>query len=558
MAISTNIFEKCTPAIGTDLNRCGSVTMCNLRVPTKAELPSIFADGSGNFRLMSALFYQDFEAKACQAVQNGLYDLITANKVNMSLRMPSEFLGKGIYMIRPFMMIGRKNLINNYYWAVSGGTTNGNNWQVDVESQSGIPADTRWFMTDQRVFIEGRTSGGTTTQTAWRVVSATIVSGKVRVILASENSNSWLAPSQLQNPVTGVLQRGTPNKSNYESWCEQPPGLNTNSLTPSWIETTRNALCNDELYEKYHQALRDDNPYWEKFGDIESVELNKQISEDWQRNFVNQWWFGKKLTGQNLDSWQTQLEQITVASSSSLYLPNEGRCVGYRANAEGVFEQLVQCGRYFDLQGRVLNLQEFFEALYQIIRVREGQGRTVTRIDVLTDSWYKKQFQQAMVRYFNTTSEGLIRFTKELKGHNDLGFNFDVYELDYPSVELAVISHKFFDDRVAARRAAGLGEYRDLWVVDFADIITGILASDRVVNSTGSLQEIAKVDSTYRCVMAVPKLTTTLTSTTWTVFVQCPGSHMLLANLNPAVPEHRGKSGNQSNQYGYYDDAYPI
>lgn len=558
MAIAQTIFEKCTPAIGSDLVRCGSVTMCNLRVPTKAELPTLFADEDGNFRLMSALFYQDYEAKACQARQNGMYDLIRANQVNMSRRMPSEYLGKGIYMIRPFLMIGRKNLINNYYWTVSGGVANGDNWQVDVESQSNIPVDVRWFMTDQRVFIEGMTAGGSTTQTAWKVVSATVVASKVRVILASQNANSFLPAARLQFPVIGVLQRGTPNKSNYESWCEQPPGLNTNSLTPSWIETTRHVLCNDDLYEMFHQALRDDNPYWERFGDIESVELNKQLSEDWQSNFVNQWWNGKAEVGQNLDDWQTQLQQITVATSSSLYLPNEGRCVGYRANAIGVYEQMVQCGRVFDQQGRVLNLQEFFEALYQLMRVRKGQGQTVKRIDIMTDSFYKKQFQQAMVRYFNTTSEGLIRFTKELGGSNTLGFDFDVYKLDYPSVEIALISHEYFDDRVAARRAAGLGNGRFLWVVDFADIITGILASDRVVNTSGTLAEVAKVDATIRCTMAIPKMVTTLTSQTWTTFVQCPGSHLLLDNLSEAIPEHRGKSGNPDNYYGYYNDPAPI
>lgn len=554
MAISPNIFEKCVPAISTDVNRCGSVTLCNISQPGADELATFFGgDTETNWKILDALFLVDYEAKACQAKQNGLYDLVTANRTAMPGRFALEPKSKDLIEIKPFINVFRDGIVNNNFWSASNGQANGDNWQVDVVSQGQVPADVRWFPTGLRVFIEGVTAGGTKTYTAWEVVSATAVTtDKVRLVLESQNENSNFTATQLTDPVTGLLIRGVPNVSLYESYCATVPGLNTRQQTPSWIEWTRVSTCQDEIYEKYHRLLKENNPRYKEYGDIETVKRNRQALEDHQISWVNQWFFGKALPNQNENDWTT-LEQITVPTNDSLALPFEGRCMGYKANAIGVLEQLKECNRVFDAQGKALNLYELFNALYNIMRVRKTNGGNAKRIDIITDSWFRKQIQQAMIEYFNTISAGLIRFNMELGRSNDLGFDFDVYKLDYPNIEVAFISHEYFDDRVDAMRQATGNESRFLWVIDFADIKTWVFDTDRTVLTSGTPADIAKVDSSQLCIPKRPRQTWTHTSQAWSVFVECPGRHMLVEGISPDKPVYQkeASSSGSGTEYGY-------
>ncbi len=77
--ISANIFEKCLPAISTDIARCGSVTLCNVGKATGDTLADIFSDSTGQWRNMLSLLVSDFEIKSCGAKVNGLYEFIMAN-----------------------------------------------------------------------------------------------------------------------------------------------------------------------------------------------------------------------------------------------------------------------------------------------------------------------------------------------------------------------------------------------------------------------------------------------------------------------------------------------
>ena len=553
--ISSNIFAKCVPAYGTDIRRCGTVTACDVGLPESGDLDTLFKDGDGKFIIPDALFMQDFEIKACQSRVNGLYDFLMANKVNMSDRMSSQKVGSGLWEVQPFIQAKQKSIINNKYWTVTGGTDPGGtpDWRVDVESQNDIPADVRWFAVGDRVFIFGESAGGTKTSTAWKVLSATIVGSAVRLGLASQNADSNLSADQLEFPVTGVLTRGTPNVNDYEEFCDQIPGLNTTKLVPFWMETTRSALCLDEQYEKYQSLIRENNAYYRTFADIEAVELNKQIGQDFQERWVQNFFFNKPLPNQTLAAY-TSLEQITVPTTA-LNIPDEGRCVGRRANAIGVYEQLAECGRVFDLQGQKLNLTEFHQALYQVLRVRESNGQPTDQIDAFMDTYYAKQMEDAYIAYFNAKTGGNSRYNWNMdKKQTKFGFKFRSIELDYPVVTLNIVSHKFFDDQVSAHQAA-LGadsnSGRSVWILDFAGIYPGIMATNRKVLRTGELEELAKVDASYTCRMAVPKLSRTLTSTTWTAVVECPSSSLILENLSSDVPEHRGASGPQD-YYGTF------
>lgn len=560
MAISSNIFQKCLPAVSSDIDRCGSVTLCNIDQTTQSELDARFGDGGDNaWTIDQTLFTVDYEAKACQIKENSLYDLIATTRAAKPGRLPMEKLSADVMAIRPFINVFRNGIINNKRWIVSGGTASGENWQIDLRAETGtnIPADTRFFPVGMKVFIEGRTAGGTETQTAWTVVSSSNPSATViRLVVSSNNENSYLSSAELTSPVKGVLTRGLPNVNDYEAYCATDPGLNTRQQHPVWFETNRLSLCRDEIYEKYHALLRSNNPRYREYGDIETVQRNAQALANYQDSWINQWFFGKADANQDLNNWQS-LTQVTIPTNANLALPFEGRCMGYKASVIGQYEQLAQCGRIFQAQGRRLNLWDLAKHLYQIKRQRESNGGMVKRIDIFVDTFFKFQIQNAIVAMFNTISGGAIRFPVQIvaMGQNNLGFAFDTYFFPYPGVEVAFISHPFFDDRVSANIDATIdgstAAKRWLWILDLPDIKTWTLATNRVTNTSGTAQEVARVDSNAMCIMERPKQTWEHTSQTWTTFMECPQRHSLTVGLSPLQPVYQEDAEPDDTYYGY-------
>lgn len=558
--ISSNIFEKCLPAISTDIARCGSVTLCNVGKATGDTLKGIFSDSTGQWRNMLSLLVSDFEIKSCGAKTNGLYEFIMAQKVNMAKRITTRKLSGGVLQIEPFIMGRQKTIINNVYFTATNGQANGGNWQIDVISQGSIPNDVRWFPPGLHVFISGKTVAGTKTATSWKVESANITGGIIRLVMSSLNAGSFLPAAKLTSPTSGVLRRGTVNVNDYEKFCDQVPGLNPNKNVPFFVGTTRYSMCWDELYNQYQTLLRANNPMYAEYGDVDSVELNKQIGADFQRRFVEAFFFEKPISANQTINLYTNLDQITTYASSPLYLPSsEGRCVGFRANPTGVYEQLAQCGRIFDLQGRQLDLPELFRLLYDIMRVRDQAGEETGTIDLFMDSWMAGLFHRAMIAYYNAQSGGNFRMTMDLNEaklgqEGPLGFRFNTYRLIQPAVNIAVVTHPYFDDLVSAHTAVSAtleATGRSIWILDWAGIYPGIIESNRVVNNTGDLARLAEVDSSFACVMKNPTQKVTLNSITYTVVVECPQANAILENIAFVVPEHDSPTPGQTS-YDYY------
>jgi len=571
---SSDIFGKCLPAISTDINRCGAVTLCDISPTTTDELANLYKDASGRWRVIGSLIEADFTGKACQIKRNGLYDLIAATRKAFGpRRLTVSQRRRDLIEVQPFLLMDRKGPINSDYWkVVSTGTTgtSPNSVSYDrhfsVDSIHGMPDDTRWFPVGIHVFVNSRTAGGTSVRTAWRVVDVEETGGSIKVYVKDLNAGSNL-PSHRRTinntditTYNGVMFRGVPNVSAYEKYCAQIPGVNTKQKAPFWIQETRYTMCDNELYRRYINAIKAGNPYFEEFGDVEAVDLNRQITEDFQRRMVWSWFFGKPISAsQTLAEWDN-LETISAYSDDSagnyLNFAFEGRCVGRRANAVGMYEQYAECGRIADLQGNVLNIPELQVALYDIVRVRKSNSVPTDVIELWTDSAYAPNLAQGFLRYFKERSEGLLRLNQELSAkvnQGPLGFMFQEFQMDYPGVKIRIVTHEAFDDLVGAHTTANSNlenSGRVIWIPDWTSMYQAIINSYSVTNSTGTAQEIAKVNSDFLCVAKVPKESQRIVGTAFTNVNECPQSGFWFENLSSGIPEHKNKYGTYTDYYG--------
>lgn len=571
MAISANIFEKCLPAIGNNVNECGAVTLCNVITAESDELTSIFTDGAGSFRDLNALLATQFEIKACGAKQNGLFDFLMSNKRLMGNRKIVVPLGPGNSEIAPFVLAEQHSVINNEYWSVVNLFNTGGTYTIHLRSRASIPIDERWFPTGATLFVNGRSSAGTALRGAFLITGSqtSTFGGNSTVLVTATAQNDtlgWVAKAAFSgftggSPMSaGWAVRGSANVQDVERWCYNRPALNDRKHVPFWWETDRYTMCTDQLYEAWFKRLQDGNEYFRLFGDVDASKRNKQLGDLFQREWLNKFFWNKRIsTNQTLASYRS-LSQVTSFSNTSqgLYTPQEGRCVGRKANAIGVYEQLSECGQVFDLQNQTLNLVELFENLiYPIWRARGDQGIPNQTIEIFTDSFTASQIQRGMIEYYDTRSDGLARFNidtnKVMMGNmGRMGFNYDTYKLQYPIVDIRIVTHPFFDDMATAAVAENIGSTgRFLWILDFTSIWPGIIASNRKIHRTGDIEELAKVDQDYACVMENPTQEISLNSLTWTAVVECPATSAIVENFNAnALPE------GSASQYPY--DLYNV
>jgi hypothetical protein len=461
----------------------------------------------------------------------------------MSRKLNVDSIKTSLARIRPYILVNRVASYNNNYWQVSDGqagdldgTPNGSGiyWLVTVTSPTGIPAAAGWFNAKERVYITGQTDGGTRTDTAWEVMDSTVDGNSVDLVLKSQNANSFADAESLEEPVTGLLVRGTANVSDFESFCARPPGLITSNEDEFWIETTRDAQCIDELYEEWRSLVMDNNPLYRNYYDLDPVAYNKQSGEDFQRRFVNSVFFNKALANQTLANVNSLADINSVE-------PGGARCVGKRANAIGIFEQHLQKQRVRDLQGAQLNLPALFKALYRLQRLRESIGVQSEVIEMAIPSQFYPAFNQAMLQYRKTQMGNEHTFftntSPEMK-KAPMGFAYTDYPLMWPKVTLRLVFDRYFDDYLAANTAVGQEDVgRMAWIIDWSKIYVGILASERVVNKTGDLKTLAATDPSYQCVMRVPTSSVTMTSFTWTLICEAPDANLVIHNFSGETPE---------------------
>lgn len=563
MSTTTDYFStQCLPAIRLGPGSCG-LTQCDAVIPAPGDLDGLYQTG-GDFRMMEAMFWWQWEAKANMAEQSNLFKYLMASKVNLRHKIATEKLSPGLMQIRPYVQVKRKGVINNNYWKAEGGLPcsadgtqpgDSTHWRLDFSSLNGIPVHADWFKVKSWVFVNGLAGDGTSIRWAGQIVSSAVVGAVVRVVLLPQTSGSFLPAARKANPVNGAATTGVPNVSTFESWCAQEPGLISNTLDPYWIGSTRTTFKSCSLYEQWRNLILDDNAQYREIYDLPEQEYNKQVAEKFSRDHVESFMRNTALANQtvstlaDLDDIETTAIGLTVANSAL----DGAQCVGKRANPIGIYEQHVQCERVVDAVGTKLNLPALFQAIYKMQQIRKATGAPAGAQNVFEigmSSTYSVLFHQGMLKYYNAQWDGKVQWNMNILETKTapFGFQYKEYPLVWPNVTLRVITDDFFDHYAAFMHQLAI-EFaeptydnlgRQVWINDWSRIYMGVFSSMRQVTDLGgrNIDAMHRVGTMDPCVMEMPSETYIKTAFTWTAVADATLGNLMIENLSNEVPEH--------------------
>lgn len=548
------VLKKCCPHYVEDFDRCAGLTVCSVKPIMPDQWDTIYLD-SGLPRVDASLAEADFVSKACLPKTNGLYDWISANRRNWSKgMMKSSRLSSGRWEYEPFIKAERRGPINNNAWkavyagAAGGGEPAGSQKFIVTPLSGPIPESTGWFFLEMQVFFFGKKNDGSILQSAGVIKKVEVVSTDLTIWVEAAPSNVLPGVGTASDMDYAVLTRGVVNVSDYEEFCSQIPALNTRQDAYYWVGSTRRTICDSEVQNEFIQRVLQDNKLYREYYHVDDVEYSRQQVEDYERRVVENFFWGQALSDKQApDTWD-ELPTITL-DFDSLNLPDQGACVGRRANPIGVIPQLAECNRVIDLNGGRLNLvQHVFEQVMYMQQLREEQGVDASVFEVWMNDAYALRFQQGMIAYYKDKTLDTMRMNMDLKSgaQQKFGFRWRDYELDFPAgTTLRVMTNKYFnawyDLMTRGVTESDISSAANMmWFLDWSTIYQATIASANVKNTTGNIQDLAKISEAMACRMKTKQTSWQHMSHTFTNVVECPATSLVIQNFSMDAPDHTG------------------
>lgn len=578
IAIDERFATACQQVISTNYDTCGTVTRSTIEYLTVNQIDALFRPG-GLFADLDSWFRHSIEMKTCGVPRNSFYDWIMANADRAKWREAVDPGVRGVgthSLMQPFIFGIQESEVNRQYFKVTTGWANSAYTAVTtgplsvaekalgvdadrivrVESRYGIPMEEGYFR-DRDVFHLFNSESGLNKHGAWRVVASASADDLTYVDVLVKSENAGSTEPFVADPTTGVILLGINNVNDFEKWCHNRANVDNRKRVPFWFQTRRYARCVSESYREVYAELMRTNKAWEQFGDLPLAKRNKQDEIAEQDKFVNAFLFQKPIsTNQTLTLW-TSLDNILTATGENVDPGGlGGEVMAKRANFIGVREQLRVCSRVFDLANQPLNLLEFFRLLNGMYRARKDAGKgngAIMDIDFHTSDFYRGQFMTGMLEYYKDVYGDTMHLNMMIAGkeHEQLGIVWDSYRIKSPgNVRINIISHAFFEDYKDQFIDQGINSAGNLLLgldigkpggASGGSIYYAHLKSNRKTYTTARLEELAKVDPTFRCVMEYRSLEQTLQSETGMPIVECPLHSAWLENFNDAPPVHTGE-----------------
>jgi len=554
MAYDSGFATQCDVAIANTYATTGTLTRASLSVLTPAQTKALFSPSANKWAELDAYLKHTIEMKACGIRRSALFDwIMSSNKQGMGSLVNIQRVAKGPSLIQPFILGKQQSVVNMDHWYLTAnaagnvyGTGNlpvaaqAGNRVVTVKSQfsSTWTTSADRFLPGKFVYLIAPNSG------AWALAQFKVIQAGANSTDAVDIELEYLQKtsgeiSSLSTSASGILVEGSNNVADVESWCYNNLNINTTKLVPFWYQTRRMVRSVDSHYKEMFAKLMDSNRWYAMFQDIPLAERNRQDEEKDRKEFLNSFFFGTAISSnQTLTGWGS-LSQITSLSGATVDPGTGGKLSAYRANMIGVLPQLQACGQFSDSAGADVEISSFLETdIYNLWRARKSQGKNANEIDIYTSQGVADEFMIAFIAYSKEKLGDIVRLNID-EGTTSLGFPFRRYKLYKPhGVYINIITDDFFDDfeamagDAATVNSAGLGKFLlPLDIGSGGSIYPAVLGSNRKQYTTGRIEDLAKIDSTFSCAMENPTIDRTLTSTTTTAVVECPLNSKAIVNF---------------------------
>jgi hypothetical protein len=567
--------KPCTVVVKNNFDTHGTITRASVEYLAPQDVFDLFKPG-GLYADMNAWFRTSFEMKACGTKVNGLYDWLMSSQKSMGHLLNEEKVQMGPSLLFPFVLGRQDSVINTEYWAITSGQaksgytagvtgplTSGDlalgastDRVVRIVSRYGVDLDAKWFQPPAVIYIFTREANGAGYQGQWKVLASeqenAAAPGYVDVLITSQNGGN--AAPYNQTPTSGVVLIGPNNVTDFESYCLNRPTLDPRRNVPFWYQTMRRARTVDSEYKLVFAKLIETNEYFRQFGDLPLSIRNAQDERNFQKEWLNAFFFGQPISQyQTLANWKS-LEAIYSVTGANVDPGQGGKLMARRANMIGVKEQLLRCGQLKDIQNNPLNFYEWLNDIYTIYRARDSQGKPSDSQDWYTNAPYAAQLESAFVGYYKQEYSDMVRMLVETGG-NELGFKWRTFEVKFPAgIKINLVTHNYFDDFRNAFSAESITSAGNLLLClemgKGGTIYPGMIKSNKVMRTLGQLNQLAAIDRTFACTMESPTEDISLTSETCTAVVECPANNEWIQGPSDAVPILTGVSGNTAAAYG--------
>ena len=359
----------------------------------------------------------------------------------------------------------------------------------------------------------------------------------------------------------GFCQIGTNNVSDWEDWCRNQPSDFNQRIIVNWLQTSRETRCVDGVYKDTLQKILDGkvNPYAAGFKYLPLAEQNKIAAGNSENAWLRSTFFGQAINDSQTVEGYTSLPKVYDPESATGYgsypgsQPTGGESchLEYKANAIGIYTQLVEAARIADFNGGQLDLDALFQLIYYLKRYRESDGDSIDVIDCMTDRYTADNLMVAFSRYYQAKYGAQVnRFVdqgQKLSFNNQVLFNYNVYDIPEIGVQLAVFHDQFFDDHLSAAKQAGGSDLagdaltpakkaalgRHMWFLDWSDINVGIAGTNSVTRKHPNVE----AQELYKCRMEANVKEYQLKSTRWTTMVDRPQRHLVVRNFSDSLPK---------------------
>ena len=597
--MSTGFADTCAIAVQNAYSTCGTATRSKISPLSPAAIKALFygdatgVGGGPGWNELKSLLKHQIEMQACGIRRSPLHSwLMSSNKPGQGKMINVHRAARGPSLIAPFILGRQQSQWNVDHWTLVGNTDKagyhsgglGNlaeavttpNRVITVESSFGGTMDLHpdYFLPGKRIHVMSRGEGGLLNITQFKIIQAgvpspaTSIDVEVKVdqpAFTGGEAGGYATTAVHPNATAtnGVVFLGINNVADVEYWCRNMVNVNTTKLVPFWYQTRRLTRCVDSRYEEFLAHMMENNDWYAAFADLPLAERNRQDEQRDQVEWMNAFFFGERIgPAQNLDKWG-ELEKIkTLGPTVGSVDPGtsdgtDNDFVGFRANMIGVLSQMADCGRFIDgaASGGGFPIKTFLEEnIWQIVRARRSQGKNASEIDIYTDETTADEFMTAFIAYSKAKTGDIARINIE-QGFSEWGFPFRRLRLYKPmGVSVNLITDDYFNDLATAGSygtsglvapssnsvgiAPGGGVGRFLMVLDVGQggtIYPAVLSTNRKQYSVGDINDLARIDKTFSCVMENPKQKKTLTSTTTTAVVECPLNSLIVGNFEKIV-----------------------